>query len=58
MVRCHKDANGQLVRIIKYLKAWASKCNFKMPSGIAFAVWAANNFLEKLDRDDESHTKL
>lgn len=50
----HKDANGQLVRIIKYLKAWASKCNFKMPSGIAFAVWAANNFSEKLDRDDES----
>lgn len=50
----HKDENGQLVRIIKYLKAWASKCNFKMPSGIALAVWAANNFSPKLDRDDES----
>ncbi|MBG6188183.1 CBASS cGAMP synthase [Flavobacterium sp. CAN_S2] len=50
----HKDSNGQLVRVIKYLKVWASKCNFKMPSGIAFAVWAANNFSEKLDRDDES----
>lgn len=50
----HKDSNGQLVRIIKYLKAWASKCNFKMPSGIAMAVWTANNFSEKLDRDDES----
>lgn len=50
----HKDSSGQLIRIIKYLKAWASKCNFKMPSGIAFAVWAANNFVGKPDRDDES----
>ncbi|PKQ44209.1 cyclic GMP-AMP synthase DncV-like nucleotidyltransferase [Confluentibacter flavum] len=50
----HKDSNGQLVKIIKYLKVWVSKCNFKMPSGIAFAVWAANNFSEKIDRDDES----
>lgn len=50
----HKDSNGQLVRIIKYLKVWSSKCNFKMPSGIAFAVWVCNNFSEKLDRDDES----
>lgn len=50
----HKDSNGQLVRIIKYLKVWASKCKFKMPSGIAFAVWASNNFSAQLDRDDES----
>lgn len=50
----HKDSDGQLVRITKYLKAWASKCNFKMPSGIAFAVWVANSFSGKLDRDDES----
>lgn len=50
----HKDSDGQLVRITKYLKAWASKCNFKMPSGIALAVWAANNFSAKTDRDDES----
>ena len=50
----HKDSNGQLVRIIKYLKAWSSKCNFKMPSGIAMAVWACKNYSEKKDRDDES----
>lgn len=50
----HKDSDGQLVRITKHLKAWASKCNFKMPSGIAFAVWACNNFSAKADRDDES----
>ncbi len=51
-----KDSNGQLVRIIKYMKAWASNLNnsFKMPSGIALTVWAANNFRAKNDRDDES----
>ena len=49
-----KDADGQLVRITKYLKAWASKCSIKMPSGIALAVWAVNNFSAKTDRDDES----
>ena len=49
-----KDSNGQLVKVIKCLKVWASKCNFKMPSGIAFAVWAANSFSGCLDRDDES----
>jgi Second Messenger Oligonucleotide or Dinucleotide Synthetase domain len=50
----HKDENGQLLRIVKAIKVWASKCNFKMPSGIAMAVWACNNFSESLDRDDES----
>ncbi|OYU79259.1 MAG: hypothetical protein CFE23_14825 [Flavobacterium sp. BFFFF1] len=50
----HKDSNGQLVKVIKCLKAWASKSSLKMPSGIAFAVWACNNFSESIDRDDES----
>lgn len=49
-----KDSNGQLIRVIKHLKVWASKCSFKMPSGIAMAVWAAKNYSERLDRDDES----
>ena len=50
------DSNGQLLRIIKYTKAWASNLNnsFKMPSGIALTVWIANNFKAKEDRDDES----
>jgi len=49
-----KDSEGQLVRLVKYLKAWASKKNsdFKMPSGIAFTVWAANNFQASKNRDD------
>lgn len=50
----HKDSNGQLVRIIKYLKVWSSNCKGKMPSGIALAVWAANNFVAKENRDDEA----
>jgi hypothetical protein len=48
-----KDEDGQLIRVIKYLKAWASKCAFKMPSGIALSVWAARNFAAVADRDDE-----
>lgn len=49
----HKDEDGQLLRIVKYLKAWASKCNGKMPSGIALSVWAAKNFSSEKDRDDK-----
>ncbi|MES2648110.1 MAG: CBASS cGAMP synthase [Bacteroidota bacterium] len=49
----YKDEDGQLVRIIKYLKAWASKCSFKTPSGIALAVWAAKNFTAVKNRDDK-----
>lgn len=48
-----KDADGQLIRMVKYLKGWASKCSFKMPSGIPLTVWAANNFSALKDRDDE-----
>ncbi len=54
----YKDADGQLVRVIKYLKAWASKCNCKMPSGIALAVWAARNFTPQKDRDDQCLLEL
>lgn len=49
----YRDDDGQLIRIIKYLKAWASKCNQKMPSGIALAVWAAKSFVADKDRDDK-----
>ncbi|HEX7356287.1 MAG TPA: hypothetical protein VF270_01105 [Ignavibacteriaceae bacterium] len=55
----YKDSNGQLVRMVKYLKVWASKVNsFKMPSGIALTVWAAENFSAVNDRDDECLFKL
>lgn len=49
----YKDDDGQLIRIIKYIKAWASKRSHKMPSGIALAVWAAKNFAADKDRDDK-----
>jgi hypothetical protein len=49
----HKDENGQLLRIVKYLKAEASKCLCKMPSGIALTVWAVRNFVANEDRDDK-----
>jgi hypothetical protein len=54
-----KDADCQLLRIVKYLKAWASEqCKqHKMPSGIALTVWAANNFTSVKDRDDEALLK-
>jgi hypothetical protein len=47
-----KDKDSQLIRMIKYLKGWASKCTGRMPSGIALAVWAAHNFSPDQDRDD------
>lgn len=49
----YKDDEGQFIRMIKYLKAWTSKCSFKTPSGIALAVWAAKNFTAVKDRDDK-----
>lgn len=54
----YKDEKGQLIRIIKYLKAWASKCTFKTPSGIALAVWAAKNYVAEKDRDDKCLLKV
>lgn len=49
-----KDEEGQLLRVIKYLKAWSSKCSDKMPSGIALAIWAAKYFEYVPNRDDKS----
>lgn len=46
-----KDANGQLVRLVKYLKAWCDFKRQKMPSGLAMSVLAMNNF-QSNSRDD------
>lgn len=48
-----KDTKGQLVRLVKYLKAWADERSFKMPNGISMTVWAANNYVAD-ERDDKS----
>lgn len=52
-LECYKDEDGQFIRVVKCLKAWASKCSFKTPSGIALAIWAAKNFTANKNRDDQ-----
>jgi hypothetical protein len=48
-----KDPNGQMVRLVKYFKAWANERRNKMPSGIALSVWVAKHFRAN-SRDDVS----
>lgn len=51
--RKQKDKNGQMFRLIKYFKAWANQRSRKMPSGIAFTVWVAQNY-RYAPRDDKA----
>lgn len=46
-----KDNEGQLLRIIRYLKAWGDHKREKMPSGLAMTVLTMNH-LQKNSRDD------
>jgi len=46
-----KDKSGQLVRLVKYLKAWCDYKRNKMPSGLAMSVLTMDNF-QSNDRDD------
>ena len=46
-----KYVNCQMLRLIKYFKRWAVIRTKKMPSGIAFAVWVAENYKSN-SRDD------
>jgi len=46
-----KDAKGQLVRLVKYLKAWCDFKRQKMPSGLAMSLLAMDNF-QSNGRDD------
>ena len=46
-----KDKNGQLMRLVKYFKAWANAQDKPMPSGIAFTVWVAKNY--RSDKRDD-----
>jgi len=47
------NATAQLIRIIRFLKAWCDFKRHKMPSGLAMTILALNNF-QKNDRDDVS----
>ncbi len=46
-----KDDKGQLVRLVKYLKAWCDYKRDKMPSGLAMTALTMESYLPN-DRDD------
>lgn len=46
-----KDKNGQLQRIVRYLKAWCDYKREKMPSGLAMTILAMDNYFTN-ERDD------
>ena len=46
-----KDKEGQLVRLVKHLKAWGDYKRNKMPSGLAMSVLAMDHF-QGNNRDD------
>jgi hypothetical protein len=46
-----KDSKGQLLKIVRYLKAWCDYKREKMPSGLAMTILAMNNF-QTNNRDD------
>lgn len=48
-----KDDKGQLVKIVRYLKAWCDNRSKKMPNGLTMTVLACNN-IKYDDRDDIS----
>ncbi len=48
-----KDEKGQLIRLVRYLKAWCDKKDRKMPSGLTMTV-LASNYIKYNDRDDIS----
>lgn len=45
------DSDKQLIRVVRYLKAWCDHKRQKMPSGLVMTVLAMNNFLSN-ERDD------
>ena len=47
-----KKDNPQLVRLIKYLKAWADNIRESMPPGLAWTILAVENQRKKDGRDD------
>lgn len=47
----HQDKDGQLLRIIRYLKAWCDFKQEKMPSGLSMTVLAMKH-IQKNTRDD------
>lgn len=48
------DENGQLRRIIRYMKAWCDFLDVEMPNGLTMTVLACNDFVAIDGRDDEA----
>lgn len=46
-----QNKTDQLVRVIKYLKAWGDHKGYEMPSGLAMTILAVDNYVSN-DRDD------
>lgn len=46
-----KDENGQLVRLVRFLKAWCDNRSKKMPNGLTITVLTCRN-IQFNDRDD------
>ncbi|MFW5983368.1 MAG: CBASS cGAMP synthase [bacterium] len=49
-----KDDDRQLVRIVKYLKAWCDHKRNKMPDGMSMTILAEENINFNKDRDDKT----
>ena len=49
------NGNDQMIRIVRYLKAWADsyhkKRHIKMPNGLVFTIWGVK-YYQKHERDD------
>lgn len=48
------NKDGQMLRVVKYLKYWLNQLSFKTPSGMAITIWVGNYFIAVKDRDDEA----
>lgn len=42
----NENKNDQMIRLIKFLKAWANTMNCKMPSGLALTVLTMNHYYQ------------
>jgi len=49
-----KDGARQIVRIVKYLKAWCDHKRNKMPDGLAVTILAEDNIVYNENRDDKT----
>ncbi|MGB5978747.1 MAG: CBASS cGAMP synthase [Cyclobacteriaceae bacterium] len=49
-----KDSDGQLLRLVRYLKAWCDYRSQAMPKGVVMTTLAAKCFNRQINRDDKA----